>query len=93
MEFRLRPGATLNGSCLLANGSPAIGARIYVIYANGCQMLCWTGEKSNWEGAFRVPGVDAGLIEVYAEFGGTRTSSVSLELTPGGSGYVDLAFD
>ena len=93
VEFRLRPGATLNGSCLLANGSPAVGARIYVIYANGCQMQCWTGQKSNWEGAFRVPAVDAGTVEVYAELEGTRTSSVSIQLNESGIGYVDLAFD
>jgi len=93
VELRLRPGAIVTGVCRAADGAPASGARIVVLYADGSRMLPFSGEHAAWDGTFHIPAVDPGPIELHAELGDSRTTSTSLDLTNAEEGYVELSFE
>lgn len=93
VELHLRRGGIVRGVCRMADGSPAVGARLYVIYSNGAQMQPWTGFHVEWNGEFQILAVDAGQVEVYAELDERESSHAQVELTEGGEAYADLKFD
>ena len=93
VEVQLREGSVLTGTCRNAEGAAAVGAEVFVVYADGARMLSWTSEYVAWDGSFRVPAVDAGTVEVYAELAGLRSSTARIELSEGEEGYVELQFE
>ena len=93
LQLALEPGAVLEGTVLLADGRPAIGARVAPVGSGDRRGPSFTpsAATSDGDGRYRLEGLKSGPASVAATHGDYGRAVKDLELRPGAN-RLDLTF-